>query len=287
MNEGGPACVLIGAHGREHGGDGGADILAHDDGNGTAISHCASGGQGLKDSHRSGGGLDDGSEDSSGQHAQNGVGEHQQDVGKGGHIGQAGHRAGHGFHAEHQGGKAQQNGTDVLFFAVVQKDVEHHADDGQNGRERGRLKQLNDAVPLQASQRDEPGGDGGTHVGAHDDTHRLSQLHHAGVDEAHHHHCGGGGGLDDRGDHHAQEKALNRAGGQTFQNRFEFASGGPFQALAHDGHPEQEQGQPTQHGQKIKDIHKILLPHIHPQRGCLSLSNKAIISKIHVKHNHL
>jgi len=89
MNEGGPACVLIGAHGREHGGDGGADILAHDDGNGTAISHCASGGQGLKDSHRSGGGLDDGSEDSSGQHAQNGVGEHQQDVGKGGHIGQA------------------------------------------------------------------------------------------------------------------------------------------------------------------------------------------------------
>lgn len=59
------------------------------------------------------------------------------------------------------------------------------------------------------------------------------------------------------------------------------------QALAHDGHAEQEQGQSPQHGQKVKNIHSSSYPVPAPAGAVVSLSNKIIISKICVKHNHL
>ena len=253
MNESSPTGVLVGAHRGEHGGDGGADVLAQDDGDGGAKGHRTRGGQGLQDTHRGGGGLDDGGESRASQHAQDGVGEHQQDVGELRYVLQTGHSPGHGVHAEHESGKAQQNGADVPLAVVLEEHIQHHADDGQNGGEGGGLEQLNkEAVALNAGQRQNPGRHRGAHVGTHDDTHGLIELHHTGVDEAHHHHRGGRGGLNDGGDHQAQEEAFDGAGGEPLQDGFELVARCSLQSIAHNGHTKEEQGQAAQHRQDVE-----------------------------------
>ena len=62
------------------------------------------------------------------------------------------------------------------------------------GRQGGRLEELDqEAVTLQTGQGQDPGGDGGTHIGTHNHTYGLSQLHNAGVYQTNQHngHCRG------------------------------------------------------------------------------------------------
>ena len=73
-----------------------------------------------------------------------------------------------------------------------------------------------EGITLQAWKREQPAGNGGTDVGAHDDADGLAELEDAGVDQAHHDDGGGGGGLDGRGDQSAQQNALEHAAGEAF-----------------------------------------------------------------------
>ena len=57
----------------DQGGDAGADVLAHDDGDGHAVGDGAGHGQGLQNANGGGGGLDDAGEDGAYQHTQQGI----------------------------------------------------------------------------------------------------------------------------------------------------------------------------------------------------------------------
>ena len=99
------------------------------------IADAAGNGQGLQNAHGSGGGLDDARQHRAHQHAQNGVAEHQEQLGELRHVLQAGHGPAHGLHAEHQGGEAQQDGAGVLFLVGLAEHIENDADERQNRRE--------------------------------------------------------------------------------------------------------------------------------------------------------
>ena len=146
MDDGGPLGVLGGAHGGQHGGDAGTDVLAHDDGHGSGVADGAGGRQGLEDTDGGGGGLDHRGQDSTGDDAQDGIGEQQEQVRKPGFVPEALDRAGHGIHAEHQRGEAQQDHADVLLPAVLDEHVVDDADEGQHRGEGGGLQQLHDQV---------------------------------------------------------------------------------------------------------------------------------------------
>ena len=192
MDHGGPAGVFTGAHGGQYGRDAGADILTHDDRDGGGIADASGDRQCLENAHRRGGGLDNPRQHRAHQHAQHRVAEHQEQLGELRHILQPRHRAAHGLHAEHQGGKAQQNGAGVLLFDVLAEHVEDDAHQRQHRGEGGGLQQPDpQAAAVDARQAQQPGGDGGAHIGAHNDVDGLTQGHEAGVDKAYHHHCGG------------------------------------------------------------------------------------------------
>ena len=113
------------------------------------------------------------------------------------------------------------------------------------------------SAAFDAVQSGEPGGDGGTDIGTHDDTHGLPQQHGAGIDEAHDHDGGGGGGLNDGGYDKSQKQSLEAVGGQIPQNGLELATRALFQRVAHDIHTVEEQRQTAYQCQYVKDSHVI------------------------------
>ena len=259
VNHSSPFGVLGGAHGGEHGGDAGADVLAHDDGDGGGVAHRAGGGQSLQNTHGGGGGLDDGGEHRAGQHAQNGVGEQQEQLLEGGHILQPGYGVGHGLHAEHQRGEAQEDHAGVLFPAVLQEHIVHDTPDRKDGRKGAGLEQLHQHIAaLNTAQGQDPGSDSGAHIGAHDHVDGLAQGQKTRVYEAHHHHRSSGGGLDHSGYRQAREEAQHPVGGEFAQQRPQAGARPALQGLSHDVHAEQEQAQAAHHGQTVKNIHSNL-----------------------------
>ena len=60
MNHGGAAGILVGTHRGDQRGNAGADVLTHDNGNGTAVGDHAGGAQRLQNTHAGAGALDDG-----------------------------------------------------------------------------------------------------------------------------------------------------------------------------------------------------------------------------------
>ena len=179
MHHGGAAGVFVGTHRGDQRGDAGADVLAHDDGDGAAVGDDAGGAERLQDADAGAGALDDAGDECTDQNTQQRVGEADEEVGEPDFILQRGDRIGHGGHAGHQNGKADEDGADALpLFALAH--VEQDADEGQQGAERGGLEQLDEeAVALQAGKAQDPAGDGGAHVAAHDDADGLVQLHDA------------------------------------------------------------------------------------------------------------
>ena len=260
MHHSGAAGIFVGAHRGDQRGDAGADVLAHDDGDGAAVGDDAGGAECLQDADAGAGALNDAGDECADQNTQQRVGEADEEVGEPDFILQRGDRIGHGGHAGHQNGKADEDGADALpLFALVH--VEQDADEGQQGAERGGLEQLDEeAVALQAGKAQNPAGDGGAHVAAHDDADGLVQLHDAAVDETDHHNGGSAGRLDHGGDAEAQEKALERVIGQLAQDLLQLAARLLFQSLAHDVHAEQEQGQAAQERKNVEDCH-MCVPH--------------------------
>lgn len=73
MNKCGALSIFVGTGRGDQRGNGGADVLAHDDGNRRRISDGTGGGEGLQNTHRSGGRLQHSRQHGTGQHAQNWV----------------------------------------------------------------------------------------------------------------------------------------------------------------------------------------------------------------------
>src|SRR5699024_1407542 len=214
VDHGGPPRVFVGPHRGDQGGGAGADVLAHDDGDGAAVGDGAGGAQGLQDAHAGAGALDHRRDQGPHQHAQDGVGEADEQLGEPGLVLQGGDGVGHGGHAGHQDGKADQDASGALFLFAAEHE-QQNPDKGQQRAEGGGLEQLDqEAVALQAGQAQDPAGDGGAHVAAHDDADGLVQLHDAAVDKAHHHHRGGAGALDHGGDGKPQQKPFEGVFGQ-------------------------------------------------------------------------
>ena len=255
VDHGRPAGVLVGAHRGDQSGGAGADVLAHDDGDGAAVGDDAGGAEGLQNTHAGAGTLDDGSDQCAHQHAQDGVGEADEQLGEPGLIFQRGNGVRHGGHAGHQDGKADQDAADALFLLAAEQ-IQQDADEGQQRAEGGGFEQLDQqAVALQAGQAQDPAGDGGAHVAAHDDADGLVQLHDAAVDKTHHHDGGGAGALDHRGDGQAQQKAFEGVFGQAAEDLLQPAASLPLQGLAHQVHAVQEQRQAAKQGKNVCDAH--------------------------------
>ena len=256
MHHGGPLGVFAGAHGGQQRRNSGADILAHDNGDGGGIADLSGQGQRLQNTYGSGAGLDNTRQHRAHQHAQNGVLEHDEQFGKAGDILQARHRAAHGVHAEHQRGEAQQDHAGVLLFGVLAEHIEDDTDQRQHRSKGGGLQQLDPHVAaVDACQTQQPRGDGGAHVGAHDDVDGLPQRHQSGVDEAYHHHGGGRRALNNGGDTKTRQESGEYVAGHFIQQRPQLAAGTALQSLSHQVHAEQEQAQATDHGQYLKNIH--------------------------------
>ena len=245
-----PSGVFGSADGGKHGSDAGADVLTHDNGDGSAIADRTGDGQRLQDTYGSGAGLDDGGEYRTGQRAENRILEHEEQLLELGNILKTGNGIGHSVHAEHQRGKAQKDHAGVFLFAVFQENVEDHTDQRQHGGEGGRLQKLNkQAVAVDGAKAQDPCGDGGTNIGTHDHIDGLSQLQKTGVYEADHHDSGGGRTLDHGGDGHAGKKTGKLIGGQLAQQGTQAVTCPALQCLAHNVHAEQEQTQATDHSQ--------------------------------------
>ena len=242
VHQSGPTGVFGGANGGEDGGDAGADVLAHDDGDGGAVGDLAGAGQRLQDTDGGRTGLNDGGQNRAGQAAQDGILEGDKQLLECGNILKAGDGAGHGFHAEHQRGKTQQDQTGVFLLAVLE---EHVVDDANQRQDRGKgggLQQLDeDVAAFDAAEAEDPGGDGGADVSAHDDVDGLTQGQQAGVDEADHHDGGGGGTLNDGGDGKTGQEAHGLVGGQLTEQNPETVTGPALQGLAHEVHAKQKQ----------------------------------------------
>ncbi len=119
--------------------DAGADVLAHDDGNGDAVGDGAGEGQGLQNAHGGRRGLDNAGEHRPHQHAQKGIVEGRQQVGKARHLRQGTDGLLHQLHAVHQDGKADEDAPDIPPPLPLGP---HDEQDARQGEERGEILRL-------------------------------------------------------------------------------------------------------------------------------------------------
>ena len=90
------------------------------------------------------------------------------------------------------------------------------------------------------------GRHGGADVGAHDDAEGLLQRHEPGIDEAHGHDRRGAARLQDRRDDQAGQDADGGDARQGLEDLLELLPCRLPQAVAHEFHAVQEQGQTAQ-----------------------------------------
>ena len=157
----------------------------------------------------------------------------------------------HGGHASHQHGKADEDGAHA-FFLLTLTHIQQNADKCKQRTERSGFEQIDEeAVALQAGKAQDPAGDSGAHIAAHDHADGLMQLHDAAVDEADHHDGGSTGTLDDGGHAQTEEEALE---GLSVQLLRIFCRWPPLflKGFAHDVHAEQEQSQTAQQRKDIE-----------------------------------
>ena len=261
MNKSGALGVLVGARGGNQRSDGGADVLAHDDGHSGRVGDRAGAGQRLQNTDRRRRGLQHSREHSARDNAEDGIFEAEEQIHEPRLIGQRGHGMGHRVHAGHQNGEAQHNFTNAAL-AVLADHIHPDADKAEDRAPGIGVHHLGDeAVTLEAGQRQQPAGDGGADIRAHDHADGLMQLHQAGVDEADRHNGGGTAGLNDGGDGHAEQQAAQGAAGHGGQDSLQLTAGCLLQRFTHQVHAIQEHGNAAHQGEHIKNGHPVL--HIH------------------------
>ena len=266
VHQSGAPGVAVGAHGGQQGSDGGADVLPQNDGKGGAEGDGSGGAEALQDTHGGGGGLNQRREGDAHQNPQQGIGEGHHQLGKPALGLQEGHGVAHDLHAGHQTHEAQQDGADALVPLFLGEHIQKDTHGAQQGSQGGGLENLHQqAVTLQCGQGQNPGCDGGAHIGAHNHADGLPQGHNSRVDEAHHHDSGGGGGLNHGGHRHAQQEAFGHIGAHFRQNGLQLAACQSLQRGAHDVHAEEEQGKSSQQGDDLHNIKGHIFLHSLPK----------------------
>ena len=261
MDEGGALGVFVGTGGGNQRCDGGADVLAHDDGHGGGVGDGAGAGQRLQDTDGGRRGLQNSRQHCARDNAKDGIFEAEEQVHEPRLIGQRGHGMGHRVHAGHQNGEAQHNFTNAAL-AVLANHIHPDADKAEDRAPGIGVHHLGDeAVTLEAGQREQPAGDSRTDVCAHNDADGLVQFHQTGVDEADSHNGGGTAGLNDGSDGHAEQQTADGAAGHGGQNALQLTAGGLFQSFPHQVHAIQKHGNAAHQGEHIKNGHPVL--HIH------------------------
>ena len=255
VDKGGALGVFVGARAGDQRRDGGADVLTHNDGHGGGKGDRPRGAERLQNTHAGRAGLQHGSKHRTGNNAQNGVFKAEEQLHKPRFVGKGTHGGGHNAHAGHQNGEAQHNFAHAAA-AVLAEGVQPDTDKAQNGTPRIGVEHLGEeAVPLQAGKREQPAGDSGADVGAHNDADGLMQLHQTGVDKADRHNGGGAAGLNDRRDSHTQQQRAHRGGGHGGQDALQLAARGLLQRFAHQVHTVQEHRNAAHQGKHIKNAH--------------------------------
>ena len=103
---------------------------------------------------------------------------------------------------------------------------------------------------MNAGERKDPGRQRRADVGAHDDAHRLSELHDAGIDQANQHDGHGRRGLDGNGDAGAQQQALKGVGGHLAKRFFQLSARQLLEPRGHDMHSVEEKGKSANQSDK-------------------------------------
>ena len=152
MNKCGALSIFVGTGRGDQRGNGGADVLAHDDGNRRRIGDGTGGGEGLQNTHRSGGRLQHSRQHGTGQHAQNRVFEAQNRSMNQGSIGQRTHGGGHGVHTGHQDGKAHHDlAHAAAAVLILAQHIKEDADKAKDGGPRVGVQHLDgEGITLQA-----------------------------------------------------------------------------------------------------------------------------------------
>ena len=232
------------ADGGEKRRDGGAQIVAEQDGNGALQADDA----GSIDARRGGEVLQHGDSGAGALHHERHEGAHQNaehrharhlgnHVGEHGVLGQGLHDSAHGVDAEEQKPEAEDGGADVLHLALLGElhDEEAHKHDAEHV-----IGQL---------EGDDLRCDGGADVRAHDNGNGLAQPHEARSHKTDGHDRGGAGALQHRrGQRTGQnaEEGVLRHGGQ---NGAHALASCLLQVVAHEVHAVQEQGQTAEQSQ--------------------------------------
>ena len=256
VDDGGAARVLVRPHGREQRRDAGADVLAHDDGDGRGIADAAGDGQRLQDADGGRARLDHRRDERADEHAEQRVREREEQVRERRHVPQPRDGAAHRLHAEHQRREAQQDEPRILLARVLAEHIEDDADQRQHGRERRGLEQLHpEAAAVDARKAQKPRRDGRADVRAHDDVDGLAQRHQPGVHKADDHDGRGRRALDDRRDAETGEKAQHHAAGHLIEQRAQPPARAALKCLPHQIHAKQEQAEPSHQRQCIENSH--------------------------------
>ena len=140
----------------------------------------------------------------------------------------------HGLHADEQKAQTQHDLADGPLPPALDEHVKQDAHRRQDRPQKSRLEQRQQkVVGGDIPQAQQLRRHGGADIGAHDDAHRLTELHDPGVDKADTHNRGGRRALDQSGDHRTQQNAFEDIAGQPLQNIFQTAAGELLQAVRH------------------------------------------------------
>ena len=242
VGTGGLLARRVGHHGRQVGRDGGADVLAHDQGHGhiepdpaVVAHHQRNGHHGRRRLHQAGQRRTDGDEEQYGPEPV--VAHGPQGMQESGILLKVGHGGLQQLHADEQQRQADDRLADGLHAVLVREDEEQ-----AHRRQQHRQAEAPGAL-AQAKEGDDPRRHRGADVGTHDDRHGPRQRQQTGIDEADHHHRRGRRTLDGRRHRRARQDAAQRLTRETAQHGPHFAARNLLQSLAHQFHGEQEHGQ--------------------------------------------
>ena len=186
--------------GREYRGDGRADVVAEDDGDGRVERQKPLKAKGDGQAHRSGARLDEQGEQGAGENPHKGVvAEHQEEFF---FVAQEAHGGFHGLHAHEEQTESEESASGVLLHLGASEEGEQNA---YYNEEVGIILYLDGEYLA---------GDGGPDIRAHDDADGLRERHESRVDEADRHDGGGAAALDEDCDAGSHENAHDGRFGQ-------------------------------------------------------------------------
>ena len=241
-------------------GDCRADVLTHDDGNGTSHRKNSGQRQGLQNTDGCGRALQNNRDDKANEKSEDRIGKCSQKTHKFRIVRKRSCSLRHCCHTEKKHAEACQNAADILLLLLLAEHHHENTDQSDDRREIRRLKERQEnIVTLNSCQRQEPCRNRGTDVGTEDDADRLVQRHDLGIDKTDYHDNGGTGRLNDCRHQHTKECALPFVGGQRLKDVLHLTARNLFQALPKRCNAIEEQDQSSDDCKNTVNIHRIFL----------------------------